>query len=75
MVYIHPSAVVDDGAQIGNFTSVWHFCHVEPRGVIGENCNLGQNVYVGNNAVVGNGCRLGNSVSIFSHVELEDFVF
>jgi UDP-2-acetamido-3-amino-2,3-dideoxy-glucuronate N-acetyltransferase len=75
MVNIHPSAAVDEGAQIGDFTSIWHFCHVEPRGVIGENCNLGQNVYVGNNAVVGNGCRLGNSVSIFSHVELEDFVF
>jgi UDP-2-acetamido-3-amino-2,3-dideoxy-glucuronate N-acetyltransferase len=75
MVYIHPSAVVDEGAHIGDFTSVWHFCHVESRGIIGENCNLGQNVYVGNSAVVGNGCRLGNSVSVFSHVELADFVF
>lgn len=75
MIYVHPSAVVDDGAKIGDFTSVWHFCHVEKKAVIGENCNLGQNVYVGNNAVVGNACRLGNSVSVFSHVELDDFVF
>ncbi|RJG23669.1 N-acetyltransferase [Massilia cavernae] len=75
MINIHASAVVDDGAAIGDFTSIWHFCHVEPGGVIGENCNLGQNVYVGNNAVIGNGCRLGNSVSVFSHVELQDFVF
>lgn len=43
--------------------------------MVGENCNLGQNVYVGNNAVVGNACRLGNSVSVFSYVELGDFVF
>lgn len=74
-IYIHPSAVVDAGAQLGDFTSIWHFSHVEARAVVGENCNLGQNVYVGNNAVVGNGCRLGNSVSVFSHVELGDFVF
>jgi len=75
MIQIHPSAVVDPGAKIGDFTSVWHFCHVEQRAIVGENCNLGQNVYVGNNAVVGHGCRLGNSVSVFSHVELGDFVF
>ena len=75
MISIHPSAVVDQGARIGDFTSVWHFCHVERQAIIGENCNLGQNVYVGNNAVVGHGCRLGNSVSVFSHVEMHDFVF
>ena len=49
--------------------------NVESNAVIGENCNLGQNVYIGNNAVVGNACRIGNSVSVFSHVELGDFVF
>ncbi|MFZ4529485.1 MAG: N-acetyltransferase, partial [Undibacterium curvum] len=52
-IYIHPSAVVDAGARLGDFTSVWHFSHVESHAVVGENCNLGQNVYVGNNAVVG----------------------
>ncbi len=75
MIYIHPSAVVDVGARIGAFTSIWHFSHVESGAVIGENNNLGQNVYVGNNTMIGNGCRLGNSVSVFSHVELGDFVF
>lgn len=75
MITIHPSAVVDQGASVGDFTSIWHFCHVEQQAIVGENCNLGQNVYVGNNAVVGHGCRLGNSVSVFSHVELHDFVF
>lgn len=75
MIYTHESAIVDPGAKIGAFTSIWHFCHLEGRATVGENCNLGQNVYVGNDAVVGNACRLGNSVSIFSHVELGDFVF
>lgn len=75
MIQIHPTATVDAGAQIGAHTAVWHYCHVESKAVVGENCNLGQNVYVGNNAVVGHGCRLGNSVAIFSHVELGDFVF
>jgi UDP-2-acetamido-3-amino-2,3-dideoxy-glucuronate N-acetyltransferase len=74
-VNIHPSSVVDAGATIGDFTSIWHFCHIEPRAVIGENNNLGQNVYVGNDATIGNACRIGNGVSIFSHVVLEDFVF
>ena len=68
MIQVHSSAVADPGAKVGDFTSIWHFCRVEGRAVIGENCNLGQNVYVGN------GCRLGNSVSVFSHVELDVFV-
>lgn len=74
-IYIHPTAVVDAGAKIGAFSSVWHFSHLEAGAVVGENCNLGQNTYIGNRAIVGNACRLGNSVSVFSHVELEDFVF
>lgn len=74
-INVHESSYVDQGARIGKFTSIWHFCHVEPGAVIGENCNLGQNIYVGNNAVIGNACRLGNSVSVFSHVDLGDFVF
>ena len=69
MVQIHSAAVVDPGAKVGDFTSVWHLCHIESSAVVRENCNLGQNV------CVGNCCRLGNSVSIFSHVELSDFVF
>jgi UDP-2-acetamido-3-amino-2,3-dideoxy-glucuronate N-acetyltransferase len=74
-VKVHASSYVNPGAKVGLFTAIWHFCHIEQGAVVGENCNLGQNVYVGNNAVVGNACRLGNSVSIFSHVELGDFVF
>ena len=75
MIYIHDSAIVDPGARVGAFTSIWHFCHVEGRAVVGENCNLGQNVYIGSDAIVGNACRIGNSVSVFSNVEIGDFVF
>jgi UDP-2-acetamido-3-amino-2,3-dideoxy-glucuronate N-acetyltransferase len=74
-IFVHPTAVVDTGARIGAYSSIWHFSHLEGGAVVGENCNLGQNTYIGNRAIVGNGCRLGNSVSVFSHVELEDFVF
>jgi len=74
-IFIHTTATVDVGAVVGEYTSIWHYSHVEPKAIIGENCNLGQNTYVGNNAIIRNACRLGNSVSIFSHVELEDFVF
>src|SRR4051794_6535061 len=73
--FIHSTAVVEKGARVGDFTKVWYFSHVALGAAIGENCSLGQNTYVERNAVVGNACRLGNSVSIFSHVELEDFVF
>lgn len=72
---IHPSAIVAPGARVGRFTSIWQFSHVATGAVIGENCSLGQNTYVERQAIVGNACRLGNSVSIFSHVELGDFVF
>ena len=74
-IYIHKTAIMECGAMIGDFTSIWHFAHIEGRAQIGENCNLGQGTYVGNNAKIGNACRIGNSVSVFSHVELEDFVF
>jgi UDP-2-acetamido-3-amino-2,3-dideoxy-glucuronate N-acetyltransferase len=73
--FVHPTAVVEEGAEVGKFTKIWFFSHVAPGAVIGENCSLGQNTYVERNAIVGNACRLGNSVSIYSHVELEDFVF
>jgi UDP-2-acetamido-3-amino-2,3-dideoxy-glucuronate N-acetyltransferase len=74
-IFVHPTAVVEEGAKVGNYTKIWYFSHVAPGALIGENCSLGQNTYVEWNAIVGNACRLGNSVSIYSHVELEDFVF
>ena len=73
--YIHPTAVVDSGAQIGEGTKIWHFCHVMPTAVIGNNCIIGQNVYVDNNASVGNGVKIQNNVSVYNGVILEDDVF
>jgi len=71
----HASAVIDDGAQIGDETRIWHFSHVMPRAIIGQKCNIGQNVYIDNNVTVGNGCKIQNNVSLYNGVMLEDDVF
>lgn len=72
---MHPTAVIDDGAQVGEGTTVWHFCHIQTGGRVGCDCTLGQNVYIGAGAVVGNGCKIQNNVSIYEGVELGDQVF
>lgn len=72
---IHPTAVVDDGASIGDRSHVWHFSHVMSGAVVGEDCTLGQNVFVGSRARIGNRVKLQNNVSVYDGVELEDDVF
>jgi UDP-2-acetamido-3-amino-2,3-dideoxy-glucuronate N-acetyltransferase len=72
---IHMSSFVDDGAIIGRGTKIWHFCHVLPSTVIGENCSIGQNVVIGPRVKIGNGCKVQNNVSIYDGVELADDVF
>lgn len=74
-VTIHPSAIVDEGAQIGEGSRVWHFVHVSPGARIGERCSLGQNVYVGNDVRIGNNVKIQNNVSVYDAVTLEDDVF
>lgn len=74
-IFIHETAVVDDGAQIGNGTKIWHFCHVMATAQIGENCVLGQNVFVGNKVVLGNNVKVQNNVSVYEGVVCEDDVF
>jgi UDP-2-acetamido-3-amino-2,3-dideoxy-glucuronate N-acetyltransferase len=71
----HPTAVIDDGAQIGDETRVWHFAHVCAGARIGARCALGQGVYVGNDVVIGNNVRIQNHVSVYDGVTLEDDVF
>ncbi|BCS89173.1 Gfo/Idh/MocA family oxidoreductase [Pseudodesulfovibrio sediminis] len=71
----HESAVVDPAAAIGKGTKIWHFSHVMKNAVVGENCNIGQNVVVSPGVRVGNGCKIQNNVSLYTGVELEDFVF
>lgn len=73
--FAHKTACIDQGAQIGADTKIWHFSHVMPKAKIGRNCSLGQNVYVANNVVIGNGCKIQNNVSLYEGVILEDFVF
>jgi UDP-2-acetamido-3-amino-2,3-dideoxy-glucuronate N-acetyltransferase len=73
--YKHESAIVDDGAKIGDGTKIWHFAHIASNVQIGENCSFGQNVYVANNVSIGRGCKIQNNVSIYEGVTLEDFVF
>ncbi len=73
--FIHESAYVDEGAQVGPRTKIWHFVHVMPGAVIGADCNLGQNVVVLNGTRIGNRVKIQNNVSIYEGVEIEDDVF
>ncbi len=73
--FVHESAYVDEGADIGEGTKIWHFCHIMGQAKIGRNCNLGQNVFVANHASVGDYCKIQNNVSLYEGVILEDYVF
>lgn len=74
-IFIHPTAIVDEGAEIGAGTKIWHFCHLMPTCKIGERCTIGQNVYIDNSAVIGNGVKIQNNVSVYNGVIIEDDVF
>jgi UDP-2-acetamido-3-amino-2,3-dideoxy-glucuronate N-acetyltransferase len=74
-VTIHPSAVVDNGARLGEGCRVWHFAHISAGARIGAGCSFGQGVYVGNDVVVGDNVKVQNNVSIYDAVTLEDDVF
>ena len=71
----HTSAIIDEGAQIGQDTRVWHFVHVCGGARIGSGCSLGQNVFVGNDVQIGNNVKIHNNVSVYDAVTLEDDVF
>lgn len=72
---IHPSAIVDAGAQLGEGTRVWHFSHVCAGARIGRDCSLGQNVFVANDVVIGHRVKIQNNVSVYDAVRLDDDVF
>ncbi|KTC95695.1 acyltransferase [Legionella erythra] len=71
----HGTAIIDEGAQLGEGTRVWHWVHVCGGARIGERCSLGQNVFVGNQVTIGNNVKIQNNVSIYDNVTLEDDVF
>lgn len=73
--FAHPTAVIDEGSQIGDGTKIWHFSHIMPDCVIGENCNIGQNVVVSPGVVLGKNVKVQNNVSIYTGVVCEDDVF
>ena len=73
--FLHPTAIIDDGAQIGENSRVWHFVHVCGGARIGSNVSLGQNVFVGNGATIEDNCKIQNNVSVYDSVHLGEGVF
>ena len=75
LMKIHPTAIIDKGANVGLNTYVWHWVHVCSSAKIGDNCSLGQNVFIGDKVILGNNVKVQNNVSIYEGVKLEDDVF
>jgi UDP-2-acetamido-3-amino-2,3-dideoxy-glucuronate N-acetyltransferase len=73
--FVHESSYVDEGAEIGAGTKIWHFCHIMPRARIGERCNIGQNVLVSPDVKIGSNVKIQNNVSLYTGVIVEDDVF
>ena len=73
--FAHETAVIDEGCTIGKGTKIWHFSHLMPGAVIGENCNIGQNVVISPNVVLGKNVKVQNNVSLYEGVICEDDVF
>jgi UDP-2-acetamido-3-amino-2,3-dideoxy-glucuronate N-acetyltransferase len=73
--FVHTSAFVDEGAEVGAGTKIWHFSHVMRGARIGERCILGQNVNVDGGTVIGNNVKIQNNVSVYTGVVIEDDVF
>lgn len=75
MSFVHPTAIIDDGAIIGEGCRVWHWAHVCGGAKIGDRCSFGQNVFIGNEVSIGNNVKIQNNVSVYDSVTLEDDVF
>jgi UDP-2-acetamido-3-amino-2,3-dideoxy-glucuronate N-acetyltransferase len=73
--YVHPSAIVDEGCEIGNRTKIWHFSHIMTGAKLGEGCNIGQNVVVSSDVILGNNVKVQNNVSLYTGVICADDVF
>lgn len=72
---VHPTAIVDEGAQIGEGSRIWHWAHICGGAKIGMGVSLGQNVFVGNKVIIGDKCKIQNNVSVYDNVTLEEGVF
>jgi UDP-2-acetamido-3-amino-2,3-dideoxy-glucuronate N-acetyltransferase len=73
--FVHESSYIDEGAEIGAGTKIWHFCHVMTRARIGERCNIGQNVHVAPEVTIGNNVKIQNNVSLYTGVIVEEDAF
>jgi len=73
--FAHDTAIIEEGATIGERTRIWHHAHVRSGCVIGENCNIGKNCYIDEGAKIGSGVKIQNNVSVYHGVEIEDDVF
>lgn len=74
-ITVHETAIIDDGASIGEGSRIWHWTHVCAGAKIGRKCSLGQNVFIGNEVVVGDNVKIQNNVSVYDNVTLEDDIF
>jgi UDP-2-acetamido-3-amino-2,3-dideoxy-glucuronate N-acetyltransferase len=75
MSFVHKTAIIDDGATIGEDSRIWHWVHVCSGAVIGKGCSLGQNVFIGDRVIIGDNVKIQNNVSVYDNVTLEDDVF
>jgi len=73
--FAHPTAVIDNGCQIGEGTKIWHFSHLMSGCIIGKNCNIGQNVVISPRVILGNNVKVQNNVSVYTGVTCDDDVF
>ena len=73
--FSHETAVIDKECSIGDNTKIWHFTHIMPESIIGENCNIGQNVVISPKVIIGNNVKIQNNVSVYTGVKCEDDVF
>ncbi len=73
--FVHSTAIIDSGAQIGAGSKIWHFCHIMSNAKLGPKCNLGQNVFVADHVVLGRNVKVQNNVSIYTGVTCDDDVF
>lgn len=75
IAFVHPTAIVEEGVEIGDDTKVWHWCHICAGAKIGKHCSFGQNVYIAPGVVIGDNVRVQNGVSLYAGLVIEDYCF
>ena len=73
--FVHPTAIVDEGAEVGEGTRIWHWCHIMKGAIIGKHCNIGENAFIESGVVLGDNVKVKNNVALYTGLECEDNVF